>query len=210
MEENKPLEFLSKHWKKALYALLILACIGVWSERLFHKNRGNTKHDYLIVNQIFERYRMGNPIASESLEAAERVVQKHPELRSKYGTMLAHCCYAQNDPIKATSYATASLNHARDSLPAPFITYSNISLEISEGKLAEAYDHSRLLEETLASSEYEHLRAFNLLRLIFLSDKVEEDNEAYFKKLKELASFNEISPLFREGTLDLETYLHST
>src|SRR3990167_8381038 len=131
MEENKYLDYLKKNWKKAFYVVLILACVGVWSERLFLKRRGNTKQDYLIVNQIFERYRTGEPIALESLEVAERVVKKHPELRSKYEIMLAHCCYAQNEPQKAHLYASSALKRARNSLPAPFVTYSDISLEIS-------------------------------------------------------------------------------
>ncbi len=209
MEENKYLEYLKKYWKKAFYAVLILACVGIWSERLFLKKSGNTKQDYLIVNQIFESYRMGNPIALESLDEAERVVKKHPELSSKYATMLSHCCYVQNQPEKALLYANSSLKRARNSLPSPYVTYSDVSLEISEKKFEQAYKHSVQLEEELARGEFEQLHAFNLLRLIFLCDKVSEDKEAYYKRLKKMASYDSIAPLFQEGSVNLETYLKS-
>lgn len=206
MDENKYLEYLKKYWKKGFYALLIIACIGIWSERLFLRKKGSTKQDFLIVNQVFERYRAGNPIALESLEAAERVVKKHPELSSKYETMLSHCCYAQHNSEKALRYANSAFKRVRSSLPTPFVQYSEASLAIVKQDYTQAYEISSSLEETLSDGSFEQLRAFNLVRLIFLSDK-EEDKETYYKRLKQMACYPSIEELFHEGSFDLDKYL---
>lgn len=205
MEENNYLNLLKKHWKKGLYAFLILACIGVWSERLFLRGKVNTKQDYLVANQIFERYKMGNPIALESLEAAERVVKKHPELLPKYETMLSHVNYAQNNFDKAIGYAASSFKRVHQALPSHYATFSEITLEIGEKKFKEAYKHSLALDQQLQGEQLDQLEAFNLLRLVFLCGEPEE-KEATFKRLKKLAAFDELEELFHEGEFNLEKY----
>ncbi|MCH9608626.1 MAG: hypothetical protein S4CHLAM45_12070 [Chlamydiales bacterium] len=212
MEEHKSLIFFRKHWKNGIYALLILGCIGVWTERLFLKKRGNSSQDFLIVNQIIERYQMGNPIALESLEVAERIVKKHPELHPKLDTMLSHVCYFQNDPLKAASYATASLKRVRLELPTPYVTFSEVTLDIKSENYEKAFTRSCALHQQLAEDpSFAQLHAFNLLRLIFLSDRTghEEEKPLYISQLKKLAAYDSIESLFKEGALNLENYLAS-
>ncbi len=210
MEENKFITFLSKHWQSLVYTVLILSCAGIWGERLFRRQHGNSKQDYLVANQIFERYRSGHPIALESLEVAEKIVSKHPELHAKYDTMLSHCCLLQNTPEKALDYATQAIKRTETQLPAFYVSFSETTLEIARSNYDFAYEQASALEEHLQQDTgYEQLRAFNLLRLVFLSEKIDKGSErlAFLETLQQLPTYSSIAALFHEGQLSLSTFL---
>ena len=192
--ESKWIGLLRKYWSKALMAILVLATILVWGERLFGKKHVNSRQDYLLASQVFQRFQRGELIDLESLLSCEGIVRNHPELKS-YENMLAFCFFSQNDVGKAVSYASNALKRNHRELPTPYADYARATLLIAEAKLDEALEISK----NLNAEEGSILEAFNLIRLAMLGEK-----ESWVK-LRAHRRFDLIAPLFQEGSVSLES-----
>jgi len=206
MEENKYLKFLGKHWSKLLLGFLAIASIAVWGERRFSTNRSHSQQDFLVGNQILERFHKGEPLAVESIEATEMILERHPELHPKYDMMLAMTYLAERNPSKGLVFAKATLEHARQDLPCLYQDYAKTSLLIAEKRYQEAYKEAQDLYTQLQNNKaYSILYAMNLLRLVSLELEIDATSEAW-EELKAHPAFASITPLFQEGNLSLEDW----
>ncbi|MFN0065433.1 MAG: hypothetical protein ACKVOH_04270 [Chlamydiales bacterium] len=208
MEENKIIQFVQKHWVKFVMGGVVFVTLLLWAERLFHKSQGSAKQDYLLANQILERYRRGSPIELESLLSAEGIVLRHPHLRPQYEAMLAHCFFYQSDLEKGMDYAYSSLARVEKELEPSYQRFTEISLLIANEEYAPAYAAATELEKSL-QGEKTYCRALNLLRLCFLADKV-EGGMAPWETLQAHPLYAALVPLFNEGEVGLQDYTHST
>lgn len=205
MEEHRFLNFLSKHWSKLLLGFLAIASIAAWGERFFSANKSQTQQDFILANQILERFRNGETLPAESIEAAEMILERHPELYPKYNTMLAMTYLARAHP-KGLFYAKAPLEHAARDLPSFYQAYAKTSLLIAEKRYREAYTAAEDLNTSLKNNEaYSTLRAMNLLRMVSLEMEIGERSEAW-QEFKALPAYSSIAPLFHEGSLSLEDW----
>jgi len=210
MEENKFTDFLSKHWSKLLLGVMAIVCIAVWGERFLNSNRTHSKKDFLIANQILERFRSGEPLAVESIEAAENILKRHPELHPKYDAMLATTFFANQNSTKALPYAHSIIKRVDSDLPPFYRSYSETSLLIADQKYPLAFEEAKTLNTQLENQEgYENLYAMNLLRLVFLADTIGDDTikKQAWEKLQHLPNYSKIESLFQEGKLTLQDYL---
>lgn len=206
MEEHKYLAFLGKHWSKFLMGILALAIVGVWTERFFTANNTQSQQDFLVANQILERFRSGEPLASESIEAVTLILKRHPELHPKYDAMLAMTYFAQAHPNKGLPYAKATLEHVRKDLPLPYQNFADTSLLIAEKRYQEAYEEALTLHAQLKQGEtLPTLQALNLLRLVSLENEVDATSTAWDELIAHPA-YASITPLFQEGKLTLEDW----
>lgn len=206
MDEHTYLSFLSKHWTKLLLGFLAIACLAVWGERFFSTHKAQSQQDFLIANQIFERFQKGEPLPVESIEAAEMIVQRHPELHPKYDTMLAMTYLAQHNPSKGLPYAKTPLEHAASALPSFYQAYAKTSLLIAEKNYPEAYRQAQELNAQLQNNEaYSTLYAMNLLRLVSLENEIGTHSEAW-EVLKSHPAYASIITLFQEGAISLEDW----
>jgi len=209
MEENKWISQLKEHWKKGVYALLLLVCIGVWSERFYHRHQNHASHDYLVVRQIFERFKQGHPLAQESLEVAERIVKKHPQLHASYDAMLAQSYFAKSDIQHALPYTQSVLKRTSSFLHPYFVDFATTTSCIAQGDTETAYQQAMHLEEVLQQTpEFQQLRTFNLLRLAFLAQATGRGDACttWNTSLQDMPSYRAIASLFAVGSLSLQDY----
>ncbi len=192
--EGRWIGLLKEHWSKALIAIMVIITILVWSERLFGKKEVNSQQDYVLASQLFERFQRDEMIDLESLLATEDIINKHPELKASYETMLARCFFMQNDPAKGIAYATSALERNKHALPAPYSAFGHASLLIADSK----FDEALVITEQLKAEEGSLLELFNLVRLAMLR------KETSWERVRSHPRFDAIAPLFQEGAVSLE------
>jgi hypothetical protein len=211
MEEgNKFIPFLGKHWSKLLLGIVAIICLAVWAERLLWSNENQNKQDFIVVHQIFERFHKGEGLAEESIEAAENILERHPELHPKYDAMLALTFFSQANERKAEKYARSLIEQVDSELPPLYQHYAKTTLLIAEKGYAQAFEEALALQEQLkGKSGYQTLDAMNTLRLLFLADTLGDTTQKniFWKKLEKHPAYPSIQPLFHEGKLSLEDYI---
>ncbi|MFZ0565430.1 MAG: hypothetical protein WAM28_04520 [Chlamydiales bacterium] len=211
MKDNKFIQFLLKHRSKALLTFLAFACVIAWGKRLIGKNKAHHKHDFIVVSQIFDRFYSGEPLSNESIEATENVLKRHPELYPKYAPMLAATFFAQQKSSKARPYAESTIDHVKDNLPPFYRDYAKTSLLITEEMYEQAFIQAQQLNTELKNQteDYNTLYLMNLVRLVFLADKLnrQESKKEAWQQLQQQPGYASIKPLFQEGQLSLTDYL---
>lgn len=211
MEENKLITLLSKHWSKFLLGILAVATVAAWSERLLHSNQNENKHDFFIAQQIFERFHKGEYLPAESIEAAQNILDRHPELHPKYDLVLALTFFSQQKPAEGTRYARSLINHAEQHLPPLYKDYAHTTLLISDGHYRDAFSAAITLEEKLASQTgYDTLDAMNTLRILFLAHELGEaaQQQTSWIKLSQHPAYASIASVFQAGNVSLTDYFH--
>lgn len=209
-EENKFIALLSKHWSKFLLALLAVASIAAWTERLLNKSDSQNKQDFATVNQIFEQFQKGQYLSSASIEIAENILARHPELHPKYDAMLALTFLSQAETTEGLKYAQSLTKQVDSELPMFYKNYAQTSLLISSENYSEAFTRSLALQEELKeNSGYPTLDAMNTLRILFLADRLGDrtHKDASWQKLQHHPAYPTIQTLFHEGTLSLADYV---
>ncbi len=204
MEENKYLNFFTKHWSKLLLGFLAIASLAAWGERFFSANRMQSQQDFLIGAQILEQFYSGNTLPIESIETAEVILERHPELHPKYDTMLAMTYLSQRNPNKGLVYAKAPLKHVE--LPTPYLSYGATTLLIAEKRFDEAYQQAQALYTDLqGETTHTTLYGLNLLRLISLETEMGA-HSTLLEEFKSHPAYPEIISLFQKGTLSFEDW----
>jgi len=213
MEENKIIQFFSQHWSKLLLGMLAVACVFAWTERFYKSHKSQDKQDFVVVGRIYEQFQKGETLPSESIETAEKILHRHPELHPKYDSMLALTFFSQAKTPKALEYAKSLMTHTQKQLPELYQLYAQNSLLISEENLSAAFVSALALDEQLTGqSGYETLTAMNLLRLLFLADSLgyENDKQIFWEKLEKHPHFAVIDSIFQEGSLSLNDYFRAS
>ncbi len=206
MEAHKFLDFLRQHWSKLLLGFLAIASMAAWGERFLTSNRSHSKQDFLIGNQILERFQSGEPLAVESIETTEMILKRHPELHPKYDRMLAMTFLAQRNTSRGIPYAKAPLEHLSADLSSFYKKYAQTSLLIAEKRYTEAYSEAQNLYAQLQDNEvYSTLQAMNLLRIVSLEKEMGTESNAW-DELKTHPAYASIASLFQEGELSLEDW----
>lgn len=209
-EENKYLTILRKHWSKLLLGILTIACLAAWTERFLRRSENQSKQDFMLANQIFEEFQKGDYLPTESLEAAENILKRHPELHPKYDLMLSLIFFSQADPAKGKQYAESMIRSADATLPCHYKDYAYTTLLISEGDYAKAFEKALSLQKELCGNDnYQILEAMNTVRLLFLADYLGDKNqkELFWNQLQKHPAYPDIQPLFQEGNLSLLDYV---
>ncbi len=207
MDKDKILDFFTRHLSKFLLGVALLGLLGFFLEKRFNSHKIHSKQDYLIVRQIYESFRKGEPLAIESLETAEKIIHRHPELHAKYDPLMAYSLLQQEKIAQALPYASSILQRVQH---YPYHDYALGTLLITQENYPEAYAQAERLEKTLSEGEkYPTLRALNLLRLVFLADELsnQELKAEYWTTLQKHAAFSEIESLFQKGNLSLKDFV---
>lgn len=211
MEDSKWISHFKKHWKKGVYVLLIIACIGIWSERFYKRSHTKSSKDYIVMRQLFERFKQGQLASAESLELAEKAVKRHPELHPSYDGMLTQAFFSVSDPAHAAIYAEKAQKRIAPIVHSHYSTFAKATTWIASGKLEDAYALATKLEASLEEdeSDFIQLRGFNLLRLLFLAKALGQPTDVWNQRLHAHPSFETISSLFSQGDLTLDRYLEN-
>lgn len=211
MEENKLIALVGKHWSKILLGILVIAAIAAWSERLMHSNKKGNSLDFLIAQQIFERFQKGEHLPTQSIESVQNILDRHPELHPKYDLVLALTFFSQQNAQEASRYARSLINHAQGHLPNFYKDYAHTTLLISEEKYVQAFDAATSLEEKLSTqTDCQTLDAMNTLRLLFLARQLGDvaHERTYWSKLTSNPAYSSIASVFQVGNVSLNDYFH--
>jgi len=211
MEENKFITLLSRHWSKFLLGILALATLAIWSERLLNTGKSQNKHDFIIINQIFERFNRGEALSTESIESAENILTRHPELHPKYDSMLALSFLSQSQIDKGAPYAQSIFERCNSELPPLHKQYALATFLISQENYSEAFDASLDLENKLQGQKnYQILEAMNTLRLVFLAVRMGDASQknSFWKKLEQHPAYSCVESVFHEGKISLADYIN--
>lgn len=209
MQEYNFSQFFSRHiWKIALsLASIVLLCISL--DRYLSSKTFEKKHDFLTIKTLFEKVGPKEPLSKESLDTAEAILKRHPELHATYDTALA-INYAAAGNNEKTHLLTADiLKRLEKQMPAPYLAYTKISLLLLEENFSQAYLETEALEASLKETAvFDTLRAFNLVRLTVLAKKLGNAEIATrsLATLESLKSYPTLAPLFEEGTFTLKQY----
>lgn len=207
--ENRYLVFLSKHWSKLVLSVLAVACVAAWSQRLLRKSSDENRHDFVLSQQMFDKFQKGAFLSPESLETVENILERHPELHPKWDAWLALTFLSQADGDKSLLYAQSLLNRSFSELPHPYRDFAETTLLFLEEKYSEAYENALALQQKVAGhEEYKSLDAMNTLRLLFLAEKLGDASQKAlaWTKLQKHPAYSLIEPLFQEGALSLADY----
>lgn len=210
-EENRIISLLSKHWSKLLLGLLAVACIAVWGERRSRSGEQQSRQDFFTAHQLFTKLQKGETLPLETLETAEIILKKHPELHPKFDAPLALALFSQAKSEEGGKYAELLLNRVSSELPPLYKQFSQGTLLIAEAHYAEAYQGALSLQEQLkGQTGYQQLDAMNTLRLLFLAERLGNalQKQLHWEALTHHPRYKDIQALFHEGTLSLENYIH--
>lgn len=203
--------FLKKHWSKLVLGLLCIACIIAWRDRFSTSSRAQTRQDFFVAGEIWSQFQQKGEVASESIETLENIVKRHPELHTKYTPLLMATSFSENNTATALAHANRAIHQTK--LPSFYQRYAHTSLLIAEEKTQEALSDAQKLHDDLQGQEgFEKLFAMNLLRLVFLSEKLEEPvvHQKAWSALQSHALFPVIQKLFVEGDISLSNYMDAT
>lgn len=202
--------FLKKHWSKCILGLLCIACIIAWTERSSTKGRAQTRQDFFVAREIWTQFQQKDELPKESIETLENIVKRHPELHAKYAPLLTSACFSEHNSDLALAHANRAIQQTK--IPSFYQQYAHTSLLIAEEKNLEALNEAQTLHDDLQGKEgFEKLFAMNLIRLVFLSEKLEEPevHQKAWSALQSLPLFPAIQGLFVEGNISLSDYMNS-
>ncbi len=212
MEENKLIEWVRKHSSKFFIILLCCVATAFFAGRSASSKKSHSTKDFIVMRQLFDRLQTGEPLAAESIQAAEAILSQHPELHPKYDPLLALSFFHQENSAKGIVYANAVLKRAEKLTSSPYQDYGNTSILIAQKKHADAFQQAQQLEEQLRDqTTFETLRVFNLLRLAFLAKEMGQPSlvKQAWECAQSLPSFAQVTPLFEEGSYTLKDFFAS-
>lgn len=213
MEENKILDWVRRHSSKLVLALVCLSGLIFFMDRSFNSKKTDAKKDFIAIRTLFEKVHQGEPLSLEAIHSAEAILSHHPQLHPKYDHLLALSFFQQENSAKGIFYAQTALQRAEKLTQSPYTQFGAITLLIADEKLTEALSQSEKLEASLEKDpSFETLRAFNLLRIAFLSKNLHQTDleKKAWATVQTLSVFPSVAPLFAEGSFTLNDYFPST
>lgn len=137
----------------------------------------------------------------EEIDELASLLKKHTYLSPSIDTPLALILFNQGKKEEALEVVERLISRTKPLADEKIVEFSSISLLVEQGKLDEALKASLALEEKLdGDTAFEEIRAYNLLRLLFITK-----DSSYLDKLKELPIYDEIEPLFHSGKINLDS-----
>lgn len=214
IDDHPAYEWFKEHGQKLAYVILglflLLFIIYLWS----HKSSAKTNVDYYQSYQIFDQFQK-DPSA-DNLQAVEELLQRNPDLHSKYDGVIAQIIINHGSADKAMPFAEETLKRvSKDNLPL-YNEFAAISLLSANGNDAEALNRAIALQPKLNAKEMELLAAYNLLRQAMLQQKVGSPQEelASWRAWVEFANSHpqsaaSMNALFTESQLTLSDYANA-
>jgi hypothetical protein len=172
------------------------------------------------------------PTAEETLKTLTDDLNRYPSLRPQYEGKVAQQWIILNKPAEAEPLVNNSLKRTQHLLEPEYRDYSTITLMIQDGKIKEALEQSKRLQEhfvSLAQKDQQHqlpygdtLFASNILRIAFLQNQLnlsdlEDKTWIEWKEYRDGKQdlpvaisptvFQSIEAIYTEGQVGLSDYI---
>lgn len=202
MEEYKFTQFFSRHFWKLASMVFAALMLGIFFNRYTSSKESEKKQDFLTIKTVFEGFNRGQILSKESLDMAETILNRHPELHTQYDTSMAISFAVNGNFEKMNAFVLSSEDPYYNS-------FAKATLLINQQDFPTALQEAEKLENRLKeTSEFPQLRSFNLLRIAFLSKKlnnVEMQTKA-LATLESLKTYSQVAHLFEEGNFTLKDF----
>ena len=206
MEEHPFTRFLTRHALTLVVSFCLVVTGFLFFERFSTRRHNHSKRDYITALASLEHFYSGYPIDLDALESMGKLVENHPSFHPRFDTALRTSFLLSDATQKATPLFEQRLRRIEGLVDPNLLSFSKTSLLIAENKLGQAY----LEAEKLATHHTgDTLETLNLLRLVFLAKEAGNVERllSSFEQLKAQPLYNEILPLFSEGTVSLSDYV---
>lgn len=221
INDHPALEWAMENSKNLLIALLFILALGFFAYRTASSWAQQTGQNYLSAENAYVEMR--STTGDRSNEAANKLqllIQQQPDLQAKYDGLLSQFLLVRGNTAEAAPLATRALSRTQSENSPYFQEYAQATLLIAEQNDAEALKKSlQLHQQILADTEstYSPLLPLNLLRIAMLQQKLGLEEEINsWQQMKDLAKengkavhFESVAQIFREGNVDLDTYIDS-
>lgn len=185
----------------ATLALLFLVSQFLGQKKTFSSSA------YIRANQAFQSW-----VETRSgLEALTSLINSHPDLETKFGSLIANRLILEHDADAAQPFADRVIARVFNRIPE-HATYAEGSFLIAQGNYRDALSKAVVLKSRI--DERSLLYGFNLMRIASLYRELSaydqevaalEDLENYLKK--DYPSVKEFSKCFSNGNLGLSEYI---
>ena len=191
--------WIMERGKKLLILVPILG-VGLYFMVKNSQHHEGKEADFLAASIVIDEWERSADLEDEKLERLQVLMNKHPELKSRYEDRIANKLISLGDYEKALPYAQTTLERSADLAPE-WADFGRTTLLIGNKEYSKALEETIRLKAMLdESGRNSLLRGFTLLRLASLHHEM--GNRA-----EELAIWNDFECAANgNGSLDKETF----
>lgn len=215
------IEWLIAHKNFFLWGFLVFLAALILAYRLVNLQTINAEHDFFQAQTAFNQFQKTSHSSedlstSPDLEQLEAMMMRHPELKSKYEGALAQTLLIDGQTVQAQVFAEDVFKRVQPDHLQLYQHYSQASLWISEGRYADALQHTQELKSSLDQLDqkvHPILYVFNLIRLAMLYQQTNQPQEELYaweelqnqpQRLEAVLMANQV---FKVGQASLNQYI---
>ncbi|MDP1835537.1 MAG: hypothetical protein Q8K75_06355 [Chlamydiales bacterium] len=196
--------WIQQYGSQVLYGfaavVVCLLALYAWSSR----TAGYEEQDYINAEVAYEEFSISpteqtDPAVNKSFLALKEILERRPELGSRYNGLIAQTFLRLGDMKMALAYGQKALKNLSDENLPFYEDYSKTSLLIADGSYGDALKRSEFLAKkmseaaTKATTDQERgfgdtLLIYNAIRIAMLNQKLSNGNG-------ELAAWQEVQRL---------------
>jgi hypothetical protein len=216
------IEWLSTHKNILLWAVFGIIAALIIATRLITWRTLDAEKDFFQAQAAFNQFEQaaGNTAegtaAAADFEQLQAIMQRHPELRSKYEGPLAQTLLIIGQVPQAQAYIEDIFKRAQSDHLQLYQNYTNTSVLIGQGDYANALQNAKQLKsdlDQLGERANPILYVYNLIRLAMLYQQMEQPGEELKaweelqNQTQRLEAVIEASQAFQVGNASLNQYI---
>lgn len=207
-------EWITTYKQYLIWGILALFAAMAITYRVLTWSNLSTEEDYYRAQTIYNKFQDDAFDNQEELQELKTIMQRHPELQSKYDGPIAQTLIIEGEIPQAKDFANMVFQRTRPDQLALFEEYSKTSLLIGEGSSADALQQAILLKAKIENDNLTDsaLYAFNAIRIAFLNKELgnkdaEKEAWAAVQTLGENSkAAAEVIGLFSSGSTSLNQF----
>lgn len=146
-------DWISDHSKIILSSFVALILLSFCLFQFSGKFLGGGKSDYLEAQNAFKAWTSNGSLSPKIPVALAKPLDRHPELKSKFGTHIAQRLIAFGEVKNSGQYAAASLKRSHDLKTPYYERFSQNTLSIVHGKYSSALEEAKRLKSDLEQDD---------------------------------------------------------
>lgn len=160
--------WLQEHQQKISWALSIALVPFMLLFYFSAKKSKSSKEDYFQADAAYEKWSLSPSSEQETFEKLEKLMDRHPNLYKKFGSLIAEKCLVMNEPLLAAKFGGAALKQMEKVAPYHQL-FSKTALCIAEGHYEQALNEAIGLKQQMEKGLQDPiLFIFNMMRIASL------------------------------------------
>ena len=221
-EENAIIQWISENGKHILFSFFGLIIGFLFIYRLAFGDMIKAETDFFQASQDYHVFSQKGvtpeevAASNEALTRLQKIIARHPELKTKYDGLIAQVMLNRNEGQQAQSFATPAIQRTERENHPFFTSFSQTSLLIGNQKYDEALKQSLELKQQLPSHSHPFLYGFNLLRIAALQQQLsfKEDELITWQEWKQFVKKNDLITQnlihhFKDGNASINNYVQA-